>query len=254
MLDFLGEFFYARPGSIKEALSVPFQQTARYVKYYGNEVTEVEKEAINDVLEYDFLKEHYNPRISDPVKDTYKKDVTKLGAYFQVWLQQFFKHPACYIQATWEQIYYLFVPENDNIVLYQDTTTGYEMGNVVYIPNQSFYEPIFTISDMNGLLQKWLVKELQILHNMPILYWFGNISIWMYLFCIAIVVSIVHKCEWKTTGLPLMISFVFIKLGPAIQGHPRYMFPIIYALPIWIAYIMFQIKKVEKNDRIIYEK
>ena len=42
-------------GSIKEALSIPFMQTARYVVAYDSEVTEEERNAINNVLEYDTL-------------------------------------------------------------------------------------------------------------------------------------------------------------------------------------------------------
>ena len=38
-------------------LSIPFQQTARYVTKYSDEVTEEEKDAINNVLQYDNLKE-----------------------------------------------------------------------------------------------------------------------------------------------------------------------------------------------------
>lgn len=36
-----------QPGGIQEMLSVPFQQTARFVKYYGDELSEEDKEAIN---------------------------------------------------------------------------------------------------------------------------------------------------------------------------------------------------------------
>ena len=36
----------------QEALSVCFQQTARYVKYHGDEVTQEEEEAIKKVLNY----------------------------------------------------------------------------------------------------------------------------------------------------------------------------------------------------------
>ena len=51
------------PGSTKEMLSVPFQQTARYIKEYSDEVTEKEKEVIDRVLNYDTLSERYEPTV-----------------------------------------------------------------------------------------------------------------------------------------------------------------------------------------------
>ena len=73
----------------QEALSVCFQQTARYVKYHGDEVTGEEEAAIKKVLAYKKLAKKYQPALSDPVKGTYKSEVTStdLKNYFKVWLQ-----------------------------------------------------------------------------------------------------------------------------------------------------------------------
>lgn len=85
-------------GSIREALSIPFLQTARYVCTYGDEVTEDEREAIDAVLDYDALG-NYNPKHADSIKNTYKNDDSKLPEYFKVWFKMFWKHPDVYIAA-----------------------------------------------------------------------------------------------------------------------------------------------------------
>ena len=36
--------------------------------------------------------------------------------------------------------------------------------------------------------------------------------------------------------LPALISFLFVLLAPQIQGQPRYAFPIIYTMPLMIAF------------------
>ena len=97
-------------GSIKEALSIPFMQTARYVVAYDSEVTEEERNAINNVLEYDSLASLYNPILSDGVKETYKGDETKLPKYFSVWLKMFLKHPNVYITALINKCYGYLAP------------------------------------------------------------------------------------------------------------------------------------------------
>ena len=79
-------------GSVREQLSVPFQQTARYVKEHEKEISEEEKEKIDKVLGYDTLKERYNPNLADPVKNQYNKYTTKkqLKDYFQSLVERVF--------------------------------------------------------------------------------------------------------------------------------------------------------------------
>jgi len=89
-------------GSVREALSLPLLQTARYVNTYEEEVTEYEKQVIESVVDYDALKT-YNPKHADSVKNTYKGDNSKLPEYFKVWFQMFLKHPTSYISAFWNK-------------------------------------------------------------------------------------------------------------------------------------------------------
>ncbi|MBR7016136.1 MAG: hypothetical protein IKI12_06810 [Lachnospiraceae bacterium] len=234
----LGTHFHAVKGSVKEALSLPFQQTARYVKVYGDEVTEEEKAAIDAVLPYDELARKYKPRISDPIKNMYKEDGSKLPAYFKVWFRQFLKHPLCYVSATWEQNYYLFVPEVDNIVLYQDIDTGYELQNVVYMPERWNYSAIFGTRAGSETLKQWIIQELNLLHRIPGVRLLGNISFWFYLLLFVTVLSFVRRTDDLLLLALLYFSVLFVLLGPVIQGHPRYMFPVIYAMPVMLLFMI----------------
>jgi len=107
--------FGVRSGSIAEALSIPFQQTARYVKAYGPEVTVEEKQAISAVLDYPSLAEKYKPTISDPVKGSYKGDAAKLPAYFKAWMWMGLKHPGTYAAAFLNGSYGYIAPVKTNI-------------------------------------------------------------------------------------------------------------------------------------------
>lgn len=90
----------AQPGSIREALSIPFQQTARYAQRYPNDVEEWERERINRVLPYDLVTERYDWSDSGQVKNRYKESSEYLPGYFRAWLSQGLKHPEVYIEAT----------------------------------------------------------------------------------------------------------------------------------------------------------
>ena len=101
---YCGPFFKAAQiGSTgkQEALSVCFQQTARYIKYHGKEVTSEEKQAISKVLNYDVIGQNYDSGLSDPVKSTFNPKATNedLKNYFAVWIEMGLKHPGEYIQS-----------------------------------------------------------------------------------------------------------------------------------------------------------
>ena len=96
-------------GSEKEALSIPFQQSARYVIQFPDEVTEEERCAIDAVLDYDMLG-RYNPEVSDPIKGLYRGDASALPEYFRHWFQMLLKHPVCYFEAAFMVSYGYFAP------------------------------------------------------------------------------------------------------------------------------------------------
>ncbi|GFI17088.1 hypothetical protein IMSAGC009_02256 [Lachnospiraceae bacterium] len=104
------------PGSKVEALSIPFQQTARTVRDHGNELSEEEKNDINKVLQYNELAEVYDPILSDNVKWRAKlggdNDISILSGYFKIWFQLLLRYPATYVEAAIGQSYgyYAFTP------------------------------------------------------------------------------------------------------------------------------------------------
>lgn len=99
--------------SVAEPLSIPFQQTARYVCEHGDEVTEHERAAIEGAfVSYDIMF-HYDPLISDPIKIYCTGE--NLGEYFKVWFQMLFKHPETYAAAFFNMGYGYLAPVSQKI-------------------------------------------------------------------------------------------------------------------------------------------
>ena len=217
----INSVYNAKETSSREALSLPFQQTARYVRDHGDDVTDVEREIIDKVLPYDELSEQYNPRLSDSVKNRYKDDDSALAPYFKVWAKQFTKHPITYFAATLEQNYYLFVPETqyDNEVFYENDDKGYELGKAIIVSERTkYYEPIFYSPAMLNGLKAWLVSASSFLQQNIITGTFSNISLNFYAL-ILISYYLLKKNETKRF-LPLLFAWgtvIFVILGPAIQ-------------------------------------
>lgn len=108
-------------GPIYESLSVPFQQTARYVRDYPEDVTDEERAVIDSLLVYEDLGERYDPNLSDPVKNKCTGDTSALPAYFKVWLKQLLRHPDAYIEATLNNAYGFFHPNSREYIFWYTT-------------------------------------------------------------------------------------------------------------------------------------
>lgn len=109
--------FAINKGSRREMLSVPFQQTARYVSEHGEEVTPHEREVIDAVLGYANLAERYQPDRSDNVKNGFHEDTTseQLNEYFHVWAKMLLKHPGCYLSSFIHNYYQYYWPGDTHL-------------------------------------------------------------------------------------------------------------------------------------------
>jgi hypothetical protein len=90
------------PGGKQEALGTLFQQTARYVYDYPNDVTPEERAAIEAVIDYDELATSYEWDFQDSVKYRYNLDATlgDLAQYALVYGEMGLRHPDSYFGAV----------------------------------------------------------------------------------------------------------------------------------------------------------
>ncbi len=208
----------ASAGSRGEMLSVPFQQTARYLQFYQEELTDEERAAIEAVLgDVSEVAAVYDPEISDPVKALFQQDATtrELIAYFQVWFRCFFKHPAVYFQAFFVHVYGWFTPSVSNVIRYevQDYDTIYHGGlfQDAYKLLIFYYRYIDRISIFSAL------------ENI-------GLAVWS-LFFICSCFRKKGQSALQCATLPQWVSLLVCMASPCCIGHPRYAFPILFTMP-----------------------
>lgn len=227
----------ASAGTIREAFSLPLQQTARYVKECGDEVTEEEKAALSAVLDYEKLAETYNPWISDPVKNLFKTRPTtqELKDYFAVWLKQFTKHPFVYFKATVNQNYYLLYPYIANSSMYINRISDSVGGDVQRdVLNELDFHDAEAIADAKAPLKAFYTMSFYLpginVLSHPAFY--VTLLIWLSLF------SFYRKrFVWLLVSVPVWFSVVIVVLAPLVDA--RYVFPIIYSMPVMLAYFLY---------------
>lgn len=222
-------------GSIREMLSIPFQQTARYVKYHEEEITEEQKQAIDTILDYPSLAMRYNGNLSDGVKSSYKEDASKedLIRYFKVWFEMLRKHPGTYIQATMNNYYSYFYPMGKTLRNFDFATSSHSMDttNEQVAPlGMYFYYPKSLETYRNAYEQ--IRDDAAELPPLAILM-LPSTYTWTLILLFFYGLRKRSKNAVAFLMIPCMIVLVCCLLGPC-NGHygGRYLYPIILSMPL----------------------
>lgn len=228
-------YFKITPGSVREMLSVPFQQTARYVKYYDSDLSSKDKEIIDKVLGYETLASRYNPELADPVKNEFNKYATSddLKKYFEVWFKGLIKRPVVYIDATFNNVYGFFYPDKTNWYVYYKYDTR--------ILEDGFDYHYNNLSGLRNVLSSYGVSFPYI----PVIGLISNIgfSVWS---IFTLVGYTIYKKNYKNlvSLLPALILILVCVVGPA-NTYFRYTLPFVFAMPLLIACTLDNYKREE---------
>lgn len=236
--DFLLPHLKIPQGSIREALSIPFQQSARYVKEYEDDLDDDEREAIDLVLGIDDLVTRYNPDLSDPVKNEYNKYTTdeELKEYFKMWLKGLKKHPDSYVQATINNTYGYFYPDTSNWYVYYTYDKRLKQNPLVF--NYSFNK----LSTLRSVLSSYAVSYPYI----PIIGMIVNIgfSVWLYMYMFF---TLLKDKKYKyLIYLTPIISLVLVCIAGPANTYFRYAMPYVFAMPIMVAIFLDILNKKEE--------
>ncbi|MBQ6735665.1 MAG: hypothetical protein IJR00_12255 [Lachnospiraceae bacterium] len=212
-----------RPGSVKEALSIPFQQSARYMRDFPEDITAEEAALVDTVLDVRQIGELYNPLLSDRVKDTYRESARFLPGYFRAWLSMGLRHPAVYIDATLHNMYGFFDPFSKS----RDFPDGVGRGALNTNPELQFTYPA-ALEKPTDALQAFAsflegVPPFALACNVPLALWVS-----FYLIC-----ECFRKKRARILALPSLISLLILVASPTwYAGGIRYALPVVLMLPV----------------------
>lgn len=213
-------YFKITNGSIREMLSIPFQQTARYVKNHGDEISEEDKKAIDKILIYDTIAERYQPELSDPVKNKYNKYATSddLKEYFKAWYRGLTKHPGTYIEATINNTYGYFYPNAIKWYTYHKYDSRVTKDNLVD----------YSYNDLQGIRDTLVVYQ-GIYPYIPFVGLISNIGFntWM-LLIMGVYLITFKKKEYLIVLMPLYVSVLICIASPA-NTYFRYAMPYLFS-------------------------
>ena len=231
------------PGPVGEMLSIPLQQTGRYVKEHYDDITESEEEILSKMfsVELSELAEKYNPELSDPVKEEFAANpsMEDLTAYFKVWLAQLCRHPDTYIQAFLNQIYGYFYPDRYE---FHEGIGRYYIGNAEHWQDGHL--------DMSFAMEyreyrDFAEKEADLVNRIPLIGMLYSSGFHNYILIGCVVALLANKKSRQLVVLVPSLLTVLVCLASPVNAYLRYMLPVMAALPVNLAWCFYKIMNEE---------
>lgn len=232
-------------GEIGEMLSIPLQQTARYLKEHYDDITEEEAEILQRGFTVSLNQVSYHPMTSDGVKEVFvpHPDMEYLKEYFSVWFRQLLQHPDTYVQAFLNHTYGYFYP---NVHNFGQFIAVFYIGNSEHW--QDGYLDIKFAVD-SPYARRILEHTVYLMERLPVASIFLSPGFYVYLILIALVYLIYRK---PRAIIPLIpgVCVVMICLASPVNGFLRYMMPVMVTMPVILAWCYM----VNEERREINEK
>ena len=240
------------PGSRREILSIPFQQTARYIHDFGEEVTPEEREAIGAVLDYEQIPEKYNPNISDPVKDLYLEETATsaaLARYLRCWARMGLKHPGTYLAAFVNNKYAYFYPNQELLSYESYKRTSFLFSWITELAEAKGIAPaqpafLDGLRDFADDTQTWLCESSPLSVLMMS-------SLYPSLVLLMLCYSLRRRDRVMTSVclIPFLVLLVCLA-GPTNGTYSRYTFPLALVLPAYIPILRPGMKKRRETESV----
>lgn len=228
---------------VKETVGIPLQQIAAVV-CDGGVITEKQSEFINQVLPLDFIREHYDPYTSDPLKwggspidnkflNTHKAE------FLKVWIELCFANVRTYVDA-YARATYGFWSTGD---------TGKGRYSTIYV---EALDDFFVENDIHikNVLPQALQERLEALTwESAGCFWGEGHLFWFFMF-ILILLILQRGISVAIVGLPCLGGWLTIMLSTPVAYSWRYIYYIPLSIPILIG-ILFLPSKAYKELSII---
>ncbi len=236
---------HAGSAPTRAVFSVFFQQTARYMLLYPEDVTSEQYEAIDAVLSADTIGEKYAPLLSDPVKNTYKTKATsaELAKYFKAWFEMFLRHPKVYLDSFLQFAYGYLEPFNRPSVMsdfldYMAGTAKDDHFNIHYLQSKT--------------VRKWFSRMAREDYlSMPVISWIAAPGTYLWI-CIGCFLLLSKKgCLRQLIVFSLPAMRYLICIASPISGSIRYAAPQMAIAPLLIAFTYASVcKRASEADAL----
>ena len=241
----VGDLLGIERASARAIFTIPFQQTARIVRDFPEDISPEEREAIEGVLPFDKLGEKYQEDLSDPIKNLYKEEAgaKEIGAYLKTWAHLCLRHPLSAMEAflagSYGYIYPFYHFETlDALDLAMSRHHSVDKGTFSY--DYVFGQRLRYLFD--GYVRLWEKAPVLSLLFHPAFY------SWLLLFMAGYLLSR-KRGKGVVFLLPAFLA-VAVCLASPVNGYLRYALPLAGASPALLGFTyLYGAKKAKKKKK-----
>jgi len=221
-------------GNTGDMLSIPLQQTARYLRDHFDELTLEEAEVLEEgfSIALDMVGAAYNPICSDPIKENFQKhpDADYLKKYFKIWSKQLVKHPDTYLQAFLNHTYGYFYPDmHDYLYDTLHYTAFFYIGNSDKW-HDGYLDIEFGITD--NTIREILKHFLYLVEKMPLFSMLLSAGMHTYILLGECAYLLAKKRRREMLFLIPGLFILLLRLASPVNAYVRYIMPIMAMLPV----------------------
>ena len=212
-----------------EAMGIPIQGLARNIKINGEDFTPEEKEQIGYFFDFEKVKELYNPRLSDNMKNMIAhklEDKSNIIKITKLYIRMLRRYPLDTIQAFFsntEGYYYI------NTDMHGVTTNVYnsplKSDRIAVLERKP---KIIKIDNINEIMQNIYTGKT------PILSIFINIPFLVWSYIIMIGYLIYRKRYLDIIPFIPLAVLVLTAIASPVSGEQRYILAILYGYPLFL--------------------
>ena len=220
------KFYNVAPADTVESLSIPLQQISRVIVEDGY-IEDGDRELLSQIIDIDSVKDTYDPRISDPIKNMIRdygdQDYLSqnMGAFAGVYLRTLAHNPLTYVVA------------------WTDSTCGYWNSGYEYwiwfwdVQSNSYG---ITRSIASESVLHAMDEYLWLYYNNNILQVFTSIGLFVWILFLLLAVSIFSGNRTATIStVPIFAIILSLLISSPVFSEFRYMYAMFCSLPIIIA-------------------
>ena len=239
-----------KAGNPGEALSVPIQQVALALQGGTDDVTEQERQTIQNCfgISPERMAELYNPNISDPVKSHFLSEGTTgtAGEFMSAWASIMRRHPTSLLKAYINGYWGYFYPAQ----------FGDEPGFTTFEPNPTMNTGYFDHHHLEATapLRAWLDGAADYVRALPLaslLYCPGFYN-WLLVFCV-VAALMRRRYSSLVVLLPLVATMGIVCLSP-VNCRIRYVLPLVFCLPVMVTLLVGKVRVARAHKETVTAK
>ena len=225
--------FQISQAEIGMTLSIPLQQTGRYLREHYDEITEEEADVLarGFTIPLEEVGQRYYPICSDSLIYSFiaDPDMSYLKEYFTVWFQQMLKHPDTYVQAFLNHTYGYFYP---NVHNYGDYIAVFYIGNSEHWQD-GHLDIEFTMG--SPYIRRVLAHTVYLAEKIPVVSMFLSTGFYVYVLLGEFVFLVSRNRRTIAVLIPGFCVVLICMASPA-TGYLRYMMPVMATTPVTLAW------------------